>query len=34
MTHTVVAKCYVKDGKVRYYEWCENPVETSAARAR
>ncbi len=31
MTHTVVAKCYVKDGKVRYYEWCENPVETSAA---
>ena len=27
MKHTVEAKCYVKDGKVRYYEWCENPVE-------
>ncbi len=27
MKHTVVAKCYIKDGNVRYYEWCENPVE-------
>ncbi len=27
MTHSVEAKCYVRDGKVRYYEWCENPVE-------
>ena len=25
MSHSVSAKCYVKDGKVRYYEWCENP---------
>ena len=33
MTHTVEAKCYVKDGKIRYYKWCENPVET-AGRAK
>ena len=35
MTHTVEAKCHVKDGKVRYYMWCENPVqprEPSGAR--
>lgn len=25
MSHSVSAKCYVKDGRVRYYEWCENP---------
>lgn len=29
MTHTVEAKCYVKDGSVRYYKWCENPIEAS-----
>lgn len=28
MKHSVTAKCYVKDGKVRYYEWCENPIES------
>ncbi len=27
MKHTVEAKCYSLDGKIRYYEWCENPVE-------
>lgn len=33
MSHSVSAKCYVKDGKVRYYEWCENPVETADRKA-
>ena len=30
MTHTVEAKCYVKDGKVRYYKWCENPIQSGS----
>ena len=29
MTHSVEAKCYIKDGKVRYYKWCENPIMTA-----
>ncbi len=33
MTHSVEAKCYVRDGKVRYYEWCENPVEPGGSAA-
>ncbi len=33
MKHVVEAKCYVKDGKVRYYEWCENPVESPESGA-
>ncbi len=31
MVHSIEAKCYIRDGKVRYYEWCENPVEPSNA---
>ena len=31
MSHSVEAKCYIKDSKVRYYEWCENPIEPRAA---
>ena len=27
MTHTIEAKCYVKDGEIRYYMWNENPTE-------
>ncbi len=34
MTHAVEAKCYIRDGKVRYYEWCENPVEPGGSSAQ
>ncbi len=34
MTHSVEARCYVLDGKVRYYEWCENPIEPVGSGAK